>query len=197
MQEDYYTREQKLRQISEKILLNIWKDRVKSVEKDYKVNGMNYENNFIAKVEKLLLRWEEVHTTHDKDLKYIVISPLSSGVITQTYEMQVSLFDEKIYADENPLCFYWTPEFLYKEVDRDMNRYEEQASKEIIRLRKDEVNEIRRRYVLCHSYILMFFMDKATKRLMELSVWQRVAGEDIKILYGTYMEKMVEIGKEN
>ena len=49
---------------------------------------------------------------------------------------------------------------------------------------------------MCHAYISMFFLDKAVKRLTELPVWERLRSEDIKILYGTYMEKMVEIGRE-
>ncbi len=196
MQEDYQAREQKLWQISEKILLKIWKDRVSSIERDYEGKGLSYENEFIEEMHKLLMRWEERYGCQNKNLKYIIISPLNSGVITRSYEMQVALFDEKLYADENPMCFYWVPEFLYKDVERDMNRYEEEASKEIIRLRKYEVNEIRRRYVLCHAYISMFFLDKAVKRLTELPVWERLRSEDIKILYGTYMEKMVEIGRE-
>ena len=158
MQEDYQAREQKLWQISEKILLKIWKDRVSSIERDYEDNGLSYENEFIEEMHKLLTRWEERYGCQNKNLKYIIISPLNSGVITRSYEMQVALFDERLYADENPMCFYWVPEFLYKEVERDMNRYEEEASKEIIRLRKYEVNEIRRRYVLCHAYISMFFL---------------------------------------
>lgn len=195
MSAEYNKREQQLYQISEKILINIWKDRLISIENDYKENGLYYENDFCEKMEKLLLQWEDVHKFQNKNLKFIIISPLNSGVITKSYEMQVALFGEELYADENPLCFYWIPKFIYNDVETDMNLYQEKASKKIIRLRKDEVSEIRRRYVLCHAYISMFFIDKVIKKLAELSVWTRV-GKDTKILYGTYMEKMVEIGRE-
>ena len=95
MQEDYQSREQKLWQISEKILLKIWKDRVSSIERDYEDNGLSYENEFIEEMHKLLTRWEERYGCQNKNLKYIIISPLNSGVITRSYEMQVALFEDR------------------------------------------------------------------------------------------------------
>lgn len=195
MPEEYTQREQQLLDISKNILSEIWKARLEYIKKDYENNEEQYDNDLILKVEGLLFQWEKQHKGQADVLKYMVISPLNSGVITKSYEFQIALYGKELYADENPLCFYWTPEFIYKDVEEDMTAYREQVSRKIIRLRNDEVNEIRRRYVLCHSYIAMLYMNKIMKRIKEISNWKQQAGAETKILYGTYMEQMVEIGK--
>lgn len=195
MKREYSDREVRLCQVSKKVLTQIWKERLAVIEEDYRTNSVKYEEDFNGKMEKLLLQWENMYEAA-KDLKYIVISPLNSSVITKTYELQIALFGEELYADVNPLCFYWVPEFIYRDVEKDMNLYKEKVSREIIRIRKDEVNEMRRRYVLCHAYISMYLMDKMMKKAAELPVFKRISKEDTKILYGTYMEQMAEIRKE-
>lgn len=195
MPEEGTQREQQLLHVSKKVLSEIWKARLEHIKKDYENNEKQYDNDLIFRVEDLLSQWEKQHEGQGGMLKYMVISPLNSGVITKSYEFQFALYGKELYVDENPLCFYWTPEFIYKDVEEDMAAYREQVAREIIRLRNDEVNEIRRRYVLCHSYIAMFYMNKIMEKVKGISSWKQQAGDDAKILYGTYMEQMVEIGK--
>lgn len=189
-------REALLCQSAEKILLEIWKDRVPLIEQDYKMKGEAYEQEFCERMERLLQQWAKLYQTETKELKYVIVTPLGSGVITKSYEIQVALFGKELYLDENPMCFYWTPHFLYKDVEKDMERYKKEACKEIVRLMDGEVDEIRRRYVLCHAYAAMHFMDKVMKKVVKLPGWEAVGREDTRILYGTYMEQMVEITKE-
>lgn len=194
MPEETIQREQLLQEVSTRILTEIWKKRVKTIEKDYEANHMQYDQEIIEKIEKLLLCWENIHDGQTGELKYFIISPLSSGVITQSYELQIALFDQNLYNNENPLCLYWTPQFIFKDIEEDMDIYKEMASKEIIRLRKDEVYEVRRRYALCHAYVSMLYLDVIIRKVYNLPVWKKVVGENIKVLYGTYMEQMAEIG---
>lgn len=76
-----------------------------------------------------------------------------------------------------------------------MQDFRDMVSGDVIRLREDEVEEMRRKYVFCHAYASMLFLDRIFKEIKKLPFWQRTAGTDVKVLYGTYMEKMVEIGK--
>lgn len=192
MPEEYDEREQQLYQSALEVLSDIWKNRLTVIQSDYESNHAKYDKDIIDKMENLLLRWESSEPTGT--LKYVIISPLSSGVITKSYELQIALFDQNLYINENPLCFYWTPEFIYRDVDEDMAAYRKTAAKKIIRLREDEINEVRRRYVLCHAYICMLYMDKIVREVFETSIWKKVVAEDVKVLYGTYMEQMVELG---
>jgi hypothetical protein len=109
---------------------------------------------------------------------------------------QTALFDREPFVEENPLCFYWTPKFIYQDMEADVQDFREMVSRDMIRLREDEVEEIRRKYALCHAYTTMLFLDGIFKEIKKLPFWKRIAGRDVKVLYGTYMEKMVEIGKE-
>lgn len=194
MPEEYDEREQQLYQTARKILSDIWKNRLTVIQSDYEANCAQYDKDIMDKLENLLLRWDGIYSNSAGTLKYVIISPLSSGVITKSYELQIALFDQDLYLNENPLCFYWTPEFIYRDVDKDIEAYRKTASQEMIRLRKDEVNEVRRRYVLCHAYISMFYMDKIIREIFKMSIWKKVVSEDAKVLYGTYMEQMVELG---
>lgn len=195
MPEKYEQREQLLYQVSEKVMSEIWKKRLTVIKLDYEENHGRYDKEIIMKIERLLSQWENIYGNQTRTLQYLIISPLNSGVITESYEFQIAVFNRDLYLNENPMCFYWTPEFIYKDVKTDMLTFREMASKEIIRLREDEVNEMRRRYVLCHAYIAMFYMDEIMRKVSELPTWKKVALEDVKMLYGTYMEKMIEIGK--
>lgn len=194
MPEEYEQREQQLLSVTKKVFSEIWNDRSAFIKKDYEANQEQYDKDIMAKIESLLTRWENIYGNETEGLKYVLISPLGSGVITKSYEFQIALFDQRLYLDENPLCLYWTPEFIYKDVETDMDTYKKMASKEIIRLRGDEINEMRRRYVLCHSYIAMFYMDKIIRQMKEQPIWQKVFIRDARVLYGTYMEQTVEIG---
>lgn len=195
MPQEHNQRDQQLYQITAKVLPEIWQARLSVIKNDYEINYEQYDQDIISKIENLLSNWENVYGNQAEILRYIIISPLSSGVITKSYEFQIALFDEKLYLNENPMCVYWTPKFIFNDVEIDMLLYKQMVPKEIIRLRENEVNEIRRRYVLCHDYIAMFYMDKIMKKVRQLPIWRKVAANDVKVLYGTYMEKMVEIGK--
>ena len=188
-------REQLLLEASREVLAGIWEKRVGVIKSDYETNHARYDQDITDKIGSLLSEWENIHGGRKGELKYVIISPLGSGVITQTYELQIALFGQELYNDENPLCLYWTPGFIYKDIEEDMAIYKKMAAKKIIRLRGDEVYEIRRKYALCHAYISMLYMDAAIRKIYELPVWGRVADGGTRVLYGTYMEQMVEIGK--
>lgn len=204
MSEDYDSQRRRLLyQSSSKALNIIWKRRWQVLKNELDSGMDGSAAAFIVKMEELLHQWEDrdtrvytqVYTREKRELRYVAISPLSSGVITRSYECQTALFDGEPYVEENPLCFYWTPEFIYQDMEADMQDFRELVSRDIIRLREDEVEEIRRKYAFCHAYASMLFLDRIFKEIKKLPFWQRTAGMDVKVLYGTYMEKMVEIGK--
>lgn len=195
MENETDRREWQLEQISVKVFDEIWQERVINIKKDIDTNRQQYDHEIIDIMKNLLLEWVQLYGSQEKNLHYIIISPLSSGVITRSYELQIALFDQNLYIEENPLCAYWTPKFIYKDIEEDMKICREKVSKQIIRIREDEVYEMRRRYALCHAYLAMFYMDEIAWQIYELPVWAKSAAQDIKIMYGTYMERMVEIGK--
>ncbi len=194
MPEGMSGREQQLIEISTRIFAEIWQNRLLSIKTDYETDQYRYDREVIGMIEKLLQRWKQLYDGQTKELQYIVISPLNSGVITRSYEFQIALFDQDLYIEENPLCAYWTPTFIYRDIEEDIMLYRQKASKEIIRLREDEIYEIRRRYTLCHAYITMFYLNKIVRKVYELPIWSEIAVQDIKVLYGAYMEQMVELG---
>lgn len=142
MWEENDQREQQLAQISAKAFAEIWQKRILSIKKDYETNQQKYDQEIIDIMENLLLGWEQLYDGQTKDLHYVIISSLNSGVITRSYEL-------------------------------------------------------RRFYALYPAYITMFYMDKIMQRVYELPVWSKIAAQDIRIMYGTYMERMVEISKRH
>lgn len=194
MPEESEKREQEIKEISARIFAGIWEKRMTVIRKDYAVNQIKHDQEIISIIENLLLKWKSLYDGQTRALMYVIISPLSSGAITRRYEFQIALFDQNLYLEENPLCVYWKPGFIFKDIEEDMDAYKQMAAKEIIRLREDEVYEMRRRYALCHAYITMFYMDGIVRKVYELPIWREVAKEDAKVMYGTYMEQMVELG---
>lgn len=195
MPEGTEQREHLLLEVSRKVLAGIWKKRVDVIKSDYEANHEQYDQDIIDKIVSLLSEWENIHGGRRGELKYVIISPLGSGVITRSYELQIALFGQDLYNDENPLCLYWTPEFIFRDIEEDMAVYRKMAAREIIRLRGDEVYEMHRKYALCHAYISMLYMDEVMRKVHGLSAWGKAADGSTRVLYGTYMEQMVEIGK--
>ena len=130
----------------------------------------------------------------EKKVQYIVVSLLDSSLLTKSYDMQITFFDERTYLDEDPVCRYWCPDFLFKSVDEDMAYFRKKASQKVIRLKEYETDDIRKNYVLYYYCQVFILIQNMTSEIIErLCVNYGCISECIQVLFGRYMDKPILI----
>ena len=76
----------------------------------------------------------------------LVISMLYSSLVTCSNVYQIAWYDENIYLEENPPCIFYSPEFLFRNLEDDVADIKRYLHKNYIRLMDYETEEIRRVY---------------------------------------------------
>lgn len=131
-----------------------------------------------------------------KIIKFIRISILRSSIVTGSYEMDVSFRDKRDYLDQAPICAVWKPEYIFSTIGVEVNGFAKAASDVIIRLREDEIDEARRRFVYrCHFYslyVLLKVMPAVMSELWEESTVLDVLDKEGAITFGDYMEPAIQ-----
>ena len=61
MSEGISQREQKLLEVSTKVLMELWKKRLDVIKKDYEAGRELYDQEIIGKMNDLLVRWQKEH----------------------------------------------------------------------------------------------------------------------------------------
>ncbi len=70
MPEGMSGREQLLWDVSGRVLMDIWMQRVNVIKSDYEANHVRYDQENIDKFENLLSEWTSIHGNRKGELKY-------------------------------------------------------------------------------------------------------------------------------
>lgn len=153
-----------------------------------------HKNEIWEQYEQKLRDGLEECEKQDQKVQYIVVSLLDSSLLTKSYEMQITFFDERTYLDEDPVCRYWCPDFLFKSVDEDMAFFRKKASQKVIRLKEYETDDILKRYVLNYYCQVFILIQNITSEVIErLYLDYGCMSECIQVLFGRYMDKPILI----
>ena len=128
-------------------------------------------------------------TDSDKGkLKYIIISFLNSSVITQTYDLQVDFYDDRMYLDENTATGYWRPGFMvpYLKLD-DINTLQTLFSQKVTRVMDYEMLELQYGFIGILSSLYPHFCAKLIQHSRHL-LCEVEKEDEIPVLFGIYME---------
>ncbi len=181
---------EQLNEIAQACLKQRYIERMESINEFYLAHKGEIRNQYEQRLRDGLDECE----SQNKKVSYIVISILDSSLLTKSYEMQITFFDEKTYLDEDPVCRYWSPDFLFKSVDEDMAFFRKRASQKIIRLKEYETDDILKKYVLNYYYQTFILIRKVTSEAIErLSLEFECMSDSIQVLFGKYMDKPLVI----
>lgn len=129
-----------------------------------------------------------------KALRYLMVSSLLSSAVTRSYEYEFALYDSELYLDPTESCFYWTPGFLFRQVEQDMARFAEQAGRELVRIRAFELEEVRRMYINGFHLVAGLFLQEVLPDILEqCGLFSLSLEQEFSVHFGTYMEQFVEI----
>lgn len=122
----------------------------------------------------------------EDDKNNLVISCLNSSIITGKNAYQIAWYNEEIYVDPYPPCTYYAPEFLFYEIQRDIEEIKRFLNQNFIRVMDYEMEEVRRKYMKKIYFLGKDFM---------VSLIRENGKQNIKIWFGEYMKDVECIGE--
>ncbi len=190
------TREQKIVASVEQYLKERFDESAQQITDDFNAHFdeilAGFQKVLNACVQKAFV---QQHQSDKGRLKFVVISLLNSSLITQSYELKIDLFDERMYLDGNEASDYWQPSFMlpYLQIE-DMEAVRKLLSGRIPRITDYEMLEVQYGYAgtLCTLY--PFFLKKLVHHSKRL-ISQANPESEVLVLFGNYMEKAPYIAK--
>lgn len=177
---------QQLNEIAQVYLKQRYIENMESINKYY----LAHKNEIWDQFEQRLRDGLEECEKKELKVQYVVISLLESSLLTKSYEMQITFFDKMTYLDEDPVCRYWCPDFLFQSVDEDMALFRKRASQEVIRLKEYETDDILRKYILNYYYQAFVLIRNITAQTIErLYLDFGCMSDSMQVLFGRYMDK--------
>ena len=127
-------------------------------------------------------------------IQYIIFSYLQGASLKETIEIKIDLFDEFFYLDMEECTGYFTPGIMQAQYMLDIEKLHREAEKNFIRLQMWELRELEIKYATYYKHICGRMLESMSDLIMETLLAGEIAlTEDIKLLYGEYMDKTVDI----
>ena len=127
-------------------------------------------------------------------LRYILISPSHYGTCIGSYDVIISVFDERMYYDQTETMAYWNADFIYRRIETDMKDMKKIFSKKFIRIKAYEMEEFRRVYAGMHHRLLIEPIKLLAEDLYHSKLFKQVKCDNpVTVLMGKYMDKYVEL----
>lgn len=146
---------------------------------------------FLEKIELLL----EKAITDNKKIRYILISPLNSSIITESYEIQIALYTNEFYFQKEEYIGYYKIPLIFDHIEEDMKELEKIVEKNFTRVEKYEIKEVKHKYIKEHNVLIMLFINYFIKYIEEIGILKEAKEEELDVLYGEYMEKNISLLK--
>ena len=162
---------------------------------EFQDNRESIISGFIAALEQALKECIFLQKQSKKgSVESIIISPTYYGMCTGSYELAISLFDERLYLDRAEAMSYWQADFVYKYVDLHMPIIKKALKKQFIRIKDYELDEFRQIYACIYHDLIVEPLILITEQVENNSVFREVQKQTkVRVLYGMYMDKHKEI----
>lgn len=154
--------------------------------------GCNYYTKSLKKQVELLID-EQVFRQQEKTqgaVKYIIFCNLLTSGYTHSYEIALGLADERLYLEEKLNWAYWSPEYIYAEMDQDLKEMTGLLREKFIRIEQYELFYLQRRLLMDDWELFVENLSKISDELLEQIIDSPLLLEqELEILYGGYMNE--------
>ena len=126
----------------------------------------------------------------DKEVAYIVISFLNTGIMNSTIELKIDLYNSDILFDESPITRYYEFHYFDEIIRKDMVDFKNYIESRMIRVKYQELCRYRRVCMIKYKSVMEECMQAYAElmtRLKSFLVMRKTT--DIKIVYGELMCK--------
>lgn len=181
----------------EKAVKNYRAERIKAKE-EYLHN--HYRRLFPLLFTTLDILIQEQVTLQEENkqekIKNVSFHRLLSSGYTQSYEIAVGLSNENLYFDEHMSYAYWKPEWVYENIDCDMEGIRKCLSVKFVRLEDAELLHIKQKILLDDWKLFCGILDKMAAEIAEKLISSPLLLDtELQILYGNYMDRLSVAGQ--
>lgn len=181
-------REQSIRELSVKFLYDRYQSRLVEIQSCCEKEEDETRKALILTTAEGAERCRE----NGKKVKYIILTPLESSILTKTYEIMLAFYDEMIYLDKAPVYVYWCPSFIFGGIESDLEDLKAYLQGKVIRLKKSELMGVGRNYVLNYLYLAVeLFCSSIPQILASMKEQGLELNEEFEIAMGRFMEKPI------
>ena len=169
------------------------KIKIKTLEINNKIEEEkdNIKIKFLEKIELLLKKV----SNDNKKVRYILISPLNSSIITESYEVQIAIYTNEFYFQKEEYIDYYKIPLIFDNIEEEMKEIEKIIEKNFTKVEKYEIKEAKYNYIKEHNILIMIFINYFIKYIEELNILKEVKEDKLDILYGEYMERNISLLK--
>lgn len=129
-----------------------------------------------------------------EEVLFLGISYLHSSLVTGTYEYEINLFNQLLFADEKRKSMYWHLYFLYQNIEEDEAFLQKELRKRFVRVESHEVEVLRRLFISYYWRVgLKYFKVLGDALIKDLEVKKWAGERQFVILYGEHMGELEEI----
>lgn len=180
---------------SRKYFQETFPDTISRISLEWERNKEQIQKEYRSIFEQLFRQCLNMQREGKKGkIKYLNIFYLHSSLNTETYELQIELFDHNFYKDRQSCYRNWTPEFLIKYLKEDLLRFQKKAEKEIIQFDYSDFCKVRKRYYAMFLVIIGEFFRREIESVTLLASYQNMEKDtDIQIIYGGYLDEGILI----
>lgn len=159
-------------------------------------------NNNSLYMKEIMLAFEQLfqkgikYQKEDKknSIAFVGISFLQNSLLNETFEFEIELYDENYLADKKTIVWKYVPSFIGKYYTEDWTSYEKYMKSKFSQLKKNEIYPFR--LILADKYkkiMQSVFVQLIPYIMRLLSYRDLIKSDDIKILYGDYYGKCIQI----
>lgn len=175
--------------VAEKYFRTRFKESQEIILKDFAARRTEAYQNFVNVVHEGIEHCQQM----SKKVKYVIISILESSTLTKSYDLQVTFYNEKIYADDAPVYVYWKPMFIFSKLEEDMAFFKKKVLEKEVRVKDYEMDIIREKYLINHYFFILLFLLQIVPDLFASDEQCSSFKDDIRVMFGRYMEKPILI----
>lgn len=154
-----------------------------------------YMKEIMLAFEQLFQRGIEYQKEDKKgDIAFVGINFLQNSLLNETFEFEIELYDENYLTDKNPIVWKYVPSFIGKYYIEEWTSYGKYMKSKIIQLKKNEIYPFRLMLADMYKKIMENVFIQFIPFVMRLLSYKNlIKSDNIKILYGDYYGKCIQI----
>lgn len=173
----------------EEVLSEIFVADAEYLLSDINKNFNTLEKEFLLVIDNLCKKcYEEQNLGKKSDIKILHFCYLQSARLTHNYKLQIALYDQNFYLDQNEISTVWDIQFIMKYFEQEMEIYEKKAKQKFKEYQYSQIQKIRQKYFTLYFQVVGDILQMFIPLIEKSIYYNKMKKEEpFYINYGEYM----------
>ena len=182
-------REKSIYEAGEKLLAEQLEENIAAIEAAFQNAPEDCCVPFVEAIQTLSERVIQAQKEADKGpLRYLCVSNLLSSLYTGSYQLRIDAYDERLFGDMTDTCVYWSPDFIFQYMDRDMAYFRAHIGKHVQRIWEHEIMTFFARYM---QYYYHLVQELVASQIEPIITSEFSDTPKLTVTFGGYMDQAV------